>query len=322
LSATLALRAKTENRNAFGIFFMLQRFIEWMDSWGDHINPLVVREVRRMFRNPSNIWLPCLYYVFVIILCLVSWFVDSLSCSTIFLVSSVGICYCGAVCGLVWANSIDSLSVVDEMFRMNTLSLRQNLHANIAILIITSLFYISFAFLPLSVVQIIGSVQLTNFMWSNVHFVYIFPLLAFLIGQTINLYCLSLDVHIPQRLKVRFSPKDRTILEQIKVMLLMIVFFLMGGSLMVPFVAVALLWTEIFQLQPFSIYDKFDLFSIYFFLPIILTVMSLTAYSLCVKGLRINRKIRFSGIFYNFVIYSILHICLVAIYFILIFFFR
>jgi hypothetical protein len=294
---------------------MLQRFIEWMDSWGDHINPLVVLSVR-LFRNRVTIWMPCLYCVVVIILCLAGWFAN-LNCAKIFFVVSVTICWLGLSVGGVWASNITGLPIVDEMFRINTLSLRQYLHADITISIITSLFYISFAFLPLSVVQII------DIRWLNLPFLYIIPLLTFLIGQTMNLYFWSFDVHIPRHLKISYLHQDPTTLKQIKAVLMIVVFSFIAELLVVPFVGAAVfLWLTISMSQPFSIYNNFDFISLYFLLPIMLIVMSLAAYSLCVKGLRINRKIRFSGIFYNFVIYSILHICLLAIYFILVFFFR
>ncbi|MDR1480090.1 MAG: hypothetical protein LBJ00_14230 [Planctomycetaceae bacterium] len=306
---------------------MLQRFIEWMDSWGDHINPLVVREVRRMFRNPAMICLPSLYCVFVIILCIVSWF-DNLNCSSMFFTFAVIVCYLGLFCGSASTRNIEGASDVDEMFRMNTLSLRQYLHADITMSVLTSLFYISLALLPLSVVQIIGPVRIIvpvmfiDFRWSTVPFSYIIPLLTFLIRQTMSLYSSSFGVHIPRHLKLLPFRKKQTIPEQIKVVLLVIGSLFIGGLLMASLWVAMFLWIKIFQLQPFSIYNNFDLFSLCFLLPVMLIVMSLVAYSLCIKGLRINHKIRFSGIFYNLIIYSILHICFIAIYFTLTFFFR
>ncbi|MDR2437836.1 MAG: hypothetical protein LBE12_00505 [Planctomycetaceae bacterium] len=52
---------------------MLRRFIEWLDSLSDNINPLVVRDIRRMFRMSGYLGLLGLYCVLVIFIVIISW---------------------------------------------------------------------------------------------------------------------------------------------------------------------------------------------------------------------------------------------------------
>jgi hypothetical protein len=90
-----------------------------------------------------------------------------------------------------------------------------------------------------------------------------------------------------------------------------------------PWALVSYLGKEVFKFPPFDIrYNRFDLFSIYFLLPIMLLIISATAYGLCLSGFKINYKHKYSKMFYNTFIYNLLNICLAAIYFILVLLFR
>ncbi|MDR2706729.1 MAG: hypothetical protein LBC02_13190, partial [Planctomycetaceae bacterium] len=158
---------------------MLRRFIQWVDSWDDHINPLVVRDVRRMFRN-TYLWILYSYCIFIILIVIITWN-NKLTFACVSLAFAGAICYIGAWWGWFTTLEMSRIFRVDEMFRMNTLSPRQYLHAYITMSIIKSLFITSLSLPPLTVVQLIGVPGL------NLHFWYIISILAFLGGQTVNL---------------------------------------------------------------------------------------------------------------------------------------
>jgi hypothetical protein len=87
------------------------------------------------------------------------------------------------------------------------------------------------------------------------------------------------------------------------------------------FVVTALL-KAVFDIPSFHLYNRLGWITIYFLLPMILLIISATAYKLCRYGFKINYKPRYRGIFYNIFIYSIVYIFLLGIYFVLALLFR
>jgi hypothetical protein len=305
---------------------MLRRFIEWVDSLSENANPLVVRDVRRMFRNPLTFWFLCLYSVLIILIVAINWnviIITSWDGNQLFdgkqfladasLVLACILCYWGGSCGWMGIMDMAAMFVRDETFLMNTLSPRQYLHAYMTISIIKLLFVISLSLLPLTVAQLIGVRRL------NLHFLYIIPILSFLAGQTLSLLWLStIMAHGVSHGIKRFPTRREEVVDFFLINLLQIMFW----SLLAPWLLVLYLWKDIFELPPPSFYNRFDLISIYFLLPMMLVTKSVTAYRLCCNGFKINYKPKYSGIFYNIFIYTILNICFAVIYFILVLLFR
>jgi hypothetical protein len=290
---------------------MLQRFIEWVDSLGDYVNPLVVRDVRRMFRNPGYLWFPSLYCISIIFIVILNWN-DKREFADLSLIVAGAIGCIGALGGVRAINEMAAIFNRDELFLMNSLSPRQHLHAYIAISIIESLFLISPSLPLLTAAQIIG-------VWEfNSYFLYMIPILTFLAGQTFSLFVLSFMAYAISPGIKRFP----TIWEQIEEFFLGGLQGAVGLVILLPWFFVLYLWSEVFKLPPLSCYNGFDLFSIYFLLPIALLTISVTAYTLSLDGFKINHKPNNFHIAYNIFIYNILSLCLAIIYFILVLLFR
>jgi hypothetical protein len=297
--------------------FMLQRFIEWIDSLGEQMNPLVVRDVRRMFRDSSYLWFLCLYCVVITIIVVIGWNGERDLPVTSFAKASFAvactICCIGAFMGYMAICDMMGTFSRDKLFLMNSLSPHQYLHAYITISIIKSSFIISLSLPLLTATQLIGIRGL------DLHFlIYIIPILAFLLGLTLNLLFLSFMAHVP-------TPGIKcflTVWEQIGEFFLGFLLSVGFCAILLPWFLVGYLWSEVFKLLEFSINNGFDLFSIYFLLPMALLTISATAYKLSRYGFRINYKPNVSGFVYNVLIYNVLSFCLAAIYFILVLLFR
>jgi hypothetical protein len=283
---------------------MLQRFIKWIDARGEQMNPLVVRDVRRMSRNPTYPWILWVYCVAIILIVIVNWN-DKREFADVSLVVAIAICCVGAFGG--WMATIDMAEIFhrDELFLMNSISPHQYLHAYITISIIESLFIISLSLPLLVAAQLIG---VYSFL------LYMIPILAFLAGQALSSVWVSFLAHGVSP-GIKFFP---TVWEQIGVCFLIILSSTGIGSIILPWILVNYLRNNVFKLPTPSIYNGFDLFSIYFLLPIALLTISLTAYKLSRDGFKINYKPNYSRMIYNVLIYNVLSVCLAAIYFILI----
>jgi hypothetical protein len=291
---------------------MLQRLIERLDFLSDEMNPLVLRDVRRMFRGADTIRLLCLYCVVLILIVIISWN-DQRLLAILSLELACIICYIGILYGgFAAAGIMQGTFILDEVFILNGLSPRQYLHAYVTISTIKSLFLISLSLPPLTVVQLIGVRELP------LAFVYIIPILTFLIGQTINLLVLSFVAYAKSS-GIKCFP---TIWERTQGIFALLLSSVGLGIPWVPPLGALYLWKEIFKLLPLSFYNRFDLISLYFFLPIMLLAVSAIAYGLCRNGFKINYKPKFSSMFYNVFIYGILSLCLTVIYFILVLCFR
>ncbi|MDR2705503.1 MAG: hypothetical protein LBC02_06965 [Planctomycetaceae bacterium] len=290
---------------------MLQRFIKWVDSLGDYVNPLVVRDVRRMFRNPGYLGLFYLYSVSIILIVIINWN-DKREFADVSLIVASVICCIGAFWGFMVINEMAAIFYRDELFLMNSLSPRQYLHAYITISSIESLFIISLSLPLLTAAQIIGVENVSSL------FLYIIPILAFLAGQAFSLFVLSFIAYSRSPGIKRFL----TISEQIGEFCLGGLQGAVGLVILLPWFFVLYLWSEVFKLPSPSTYNGFDLFSIYFLLPIALLTISVTAYTLSLDGFKVNYKPNNFRIAYNIFIYNILSICLAVIYFILVLLFR
>jgi hypothetical protein len=288
---------------------MLRRIIEMIDSLSENINPLVLRDLRRASRNFIYPGILCLYFVSIIFIVFLFWndreFIDA---SSMF---AAVICIGGIFAGLLAVSDTATVFVTDELFLMNGLSPRQYLHAYITISAVNSLFVISLSLPPLTVVQIAGGQGL------NLPFLYIIPILAFLLGQTFNLLILSFMAHAKSPGIKRFP----TIREQIAEFFFTVSVGLLFWLPCITWFLAGFLWKEVFKLPPPTFNNRFDLISIYFLFPIMLLIISATAYKLCLYGFKINFKSKLSGCLYNIFIYTILSTFLTVIYFTLMFLF-
>ncbi|MDR2641792.1 MAG: hypothetical protein LBC74_03245 [Planctomycetaceae bacterium] len=273
---------------------MLQKLITWIDSFDDYVNPLIVREMRRLSKTYEMFFFISFWLTVYSIIFFAAFFND-VSTNILLEVFSV-------ICGIIWIIAILSgflnyQSIIentrrDETLFLTGLSSRQHLHGYWGMSILWSLFFISF-----SIPSLIGLVLITNS-----HYLFLIPLEVFLSSQCITLFCLSILAQSTSAgIKHVFTAKES--------FLSVIVFIFSMVCFQFPFIIISFP-----QLNVLSYFKEFGFFSIFVQLPIAQIIIAMVAYKLSLRGFKTNYRPRFKEIFYNCGVYFLTNIILTAIH--------
>ncbi|MDR2643613.1 MAG: hypothetical protein LBC74_12555 [Planctomycetaceae bacterium] len=291
---------------------MLKKFIKWIDAFGDSINPIVVRDVRRCSSNKSHDILIIVYSCLLVVFCFMIYFLCDwetiianfaeinkqtirncgfINFSSIILFDAI--CF-GMFPSLICVCHLIFLDKMDDIFQTIPLTPRQYLHAYMFEFFILSLFFSSF----LASLVLIFFAESLNFLVSIVILI-----LGILLGQIIFLTILSFVA----------------CMNHTNQLLYMLIFFVIGGNvvflpIVVPWLVLIFLW-EFFNWSQLDINHGFGFVSFFILLPISLLLLGATAYQLSFLTLKTRRQSLVSVILFNIFCYTLFSFFAALIYF-------
>jgi hypothetical protein len=276
---------------------MLKKFIAWIYSLDDSLNPLIVREIRRELRNGgyfASIGIYLLFFTIFISLRLLGVINNELLIS-IFSMICFALWFLGYFIGVAQIKTAEECANRDEMFSGIPLSPRQYLHAYWGLSIFVSSYFISLS-LPLLIAMIIIGHSFS---------VLVIPPTVFLANQAITLITLSF---ISQSTSAG-RKYTLTVYECIQITVLSIFNFC---SFILWFVISV---TRINYDWPsdWKVWESVNVIH-FFILMILFLIICRTAYKLNLRGFNTNHKPKFGELFRNTLVYFLLNITLVTIY--------
>jgi hypothetical protein len=288
---------------------MLKKFIAWIDSFGDCINPIVVREMRR-YAKRYNMEAFLFVYAFWISSVAV-WGQYSTSDSVVIdvgfvlLPTCVVLCIIGILFGLLTIASVFEEPFKDEMFFMNSLSPRQFLHAYVCLSTLWSSLIFSLALFPFVIFSILDGFLSFLTIWK-----YCFPLLLLTVlsSQLISLIYISIQSQLTS-----YGLTHKSTLFESAVTCLLVLAFI-PFVLLIPLALAIFLWIGVFNLAAIDIQHGFEFISFYFLLPIGILIEGIAAYRLSLNGFKTNYRPNLSKVFYNIFCLSNLNIFMAILY--------
>ncbi|MDR1484507.1 MAG: hypothetical protein LBT09_06750 [Planctomycetaceae bacterium] len=290
---------------------MYKNFIEWIDSIGDWMNPVVVRDVRRRHRSGSDFRGIITYSCVMVVGCLLIYFLANLetlqaeiqriaSHKDIFIICNFIIFFTTNLCTSASLILVCSIVICertdDEMFQITPITPRQYLHAYV----LESLFFSIFSSALLIPLAVIIFANTLNFLIVIATF-----LSAVMFGQIIFLVVLSFIARIKNADQIFY----------------MLIFFCIGGGsflampVVLPWIiVVGVLLEGYFSKTTFDINYGFGFVSIFILLPIALLLLGVIAYYLSLYSLKTRRKSIITGLLFNMFCYSLFSFFAACIY--------
>jgi hypothetical protein len=291
---------------------MFKRFIDRIvEAVSERVNPIVVRNVRRMFGHQA-ISSVIMSYVFLLI------FYSSLKLNL--LVSDINrsvvtnyaiwradifwqIALFGIIFGVLFSVMNTFIHVLqslnDEMFILTAITPRQYLHAYMFETFIGTCFCMSF-FIP--VLLIIFS-QTSDFL-VLVEIIAIMLFCSILISQTAILVVLSFIARLKRPMHAIYH------------IIVFYISFILFSPIMLPWVLLAFVWTDYFGWQViYATNGTFGFVSIYILLPIGLLLVGVMAYKLSLYALQTRGESIVKMAIHNILYYTLFNTVMALIYF-------
>ncbi|MDR1484508.1 MAG: hypothetical protein LBT09_06755 [Planctomycetaceae bacterium] len=284
---------------------MLKKIIKWIDSFDDKINPIVVREMRKVTRNGLIENIVLLYFGLAVLAAIVvamNFLHQNVHFTTgLFTILALVFPYCIMIIaagGSAGMACIDSTTLTDEIFATVSLSPRQQLNSYWSMTTLGALFMFSLL-LPLSVTF---TVVVRNY------FILLIPVIGLLFSQALCLEMISIGAQFRTAGNARPTFWENFFFSSIVLIYL--------GLLAVTWVAgVAFTWAFIFAgSSPDEFAKDFGLISLYILLPIVLLANGIIAYKQCKTGFNSGFKTNWYTMIRYTINYIVLNIICAIIY--------
>ncbi|MDR1485005.1 MAG: hypothetical protein LBT09_09300 [Planctomycetaceae bacterium] len=280
----------------------MKKFIGWVYSFDDFLNPIVVREVRRELRSGGYAGsFPLCLVLFTLLICLnFLGVIDVQLLLDVFWMCCWIMWVIGFFSGCLSTCRVDDCTVNDETFFLVPLSPRQYLHAHLTLSILLSLYRLSLSLPPILTIIFMG----------HSFSLLVIPATVFLASQTVNLVLIS---SIAQAASAGIK-HILTVLDYIKLAFLIIINFFV---FVVWFIfLVAYIDYLPYSLQDWESFSGINLFHIFLAIIVMLTNCRL-AYKLSLRSFDKNYKPRFIGLFHNARIYFLFNTIMAIIYYLI-----
>jgi hypothetical protein len=285
---------------------MFKKLIERIASVNDYVNPIVVRDMRKLFGRQQASAGVLGYVCYLILNCFHAYFIRGLDSWELEINTSImtGNAFGWAVTMNMFFSVLLSLGIVcqyvlqnldDEMFLITTITPRQYLHAYMIETFILTLFCTSL-FTP-TLLIIYG--QLSNF----ISLAIVMLCGNVLVAQTAVLVTLSFIAHRKRPMQVFF-------------IFLCLVWFFSYSTIMMPwFVLFFLMWTDYLGWQVINTGQTFGFVSIYILLPIGLLLVGVMAYKLSLYAFTIRKESIVKMAIHNILYYTLMSVVMALVYF-------
>ncbi|MDR2643614.1 MAG: hypothetical protein LBC74_12560 [Planctomycetaceae bacterium] len=278
---------------------MLKMIIKWVDSFSDRMNPIVVRDMRKLTKNGLlEIYVLCYFGIAILaaIIIFLNLYPDDIVTTEqinddTLIITTVCICVVIFMSMMIGIGYIDLTTLTDEMFFVVPLSPRQSLNAYLGMGALLSFFSTSLSLPPLVILLII----------TNEEFFIIFtPLIGFLFSQSFALTLISFAAQTRSAGAAKPTQIENFLINIVYAIFLCIIGTIWGiNCCLVHF---------IFKIPTISIFSDLGFIIIYIVLPIILLANGITEYKMCLNGFKASYRTNWFAIFRIIFIYTILNI--------------
>ncbi|MDR2346683.1 MAG: hypothetical protein LBE18_11500 [Planctomycetaceae bacterium] len=298
---------------------MFKKIIQFIDSFGDYINPIIVRDFRRCIKEKSLdlegiIGMINCYFsmciltaaVFIILLIvdpysdtsevLLTWLTVFLMFA-VFMISGINI----IISTVIMANMANA-PLSDDMFFTIPLSPRQRMNAYLGTSMLWSIFIVSFSF-PFAAIYQVAAV---NDPFNTI--VLFSPIISILTSLVLSLIMISFIAQ-----KRTAGASNPTFMEGCLMIIFAFVFLL---SISIPLQIGIGLWL-VFKLPNINIFNGFGFISLYILLPLGLAGYGIIAYNIGAKGFKPSYRTNWLLLWRNLLIYLILAVIYPVLYFII-----
>lgn len=282
---------------------MFRRLFNWIDAQNDRINPIAVRDLRKLKRwygletlTLLALLLSVIVYAGILIYYKridpdATWDAPNQALAILLVIGSIFLyipCLTACFIPIGWLNQSQRN---DELFELIPLSPKEHVWGYIQSSLILSVYSICLGLPFFVAARMVGPI-------SDV--VLLLPILAPFVALVGMLFLLSFMIRIKKQWEA--------------VVIVLGMMYLGALPIQLPVIATMFLWGEIFGLPELYSTGGFGLISLLFLFPIGLTILGLTAYRLSIYHFKYRRRSLWLGVVLNIGVYSLLSLILSATY--------